>query len=105
MTTDDILTLIKEANDTFGDIAVKPTDNDMSYMKKTLLPILLNIPYNQVDATHNVSGIITPSAKYTTNYGISFKRLTCTGPYCPTITATMSDADRRKAKTTHSACK
>ena len=105
MTPDEILTVLKNATDNFGDISVKPTNNDMYCMNRTLLPILLKIPYNQVDATHNVSGIITPSAKYTTNYGISFKRLTCTGPYCPTITATMSDADRRKAKTTHSACK
>ena len=55
-----ILTVLKEATDTFGDIAEKPTDNFMSCMNITLLPILLKIPYNQVYANHNFSGIISP---------------------------------------------
>ena len=85
--------MLKEATDTFGDIAVKPTDADMSLMEKTLLPILLKIPYDRVEATHNLSGHIMPSSKYTTKYGTAFKRPTLPEPYCPTITVTMSDAD------------
>ena len=53
----------------------------MSLMEKKLLPILLKTPYNQVQATHNFSGLITPSAKYTTKYGTAFKRLTRPKPY------------------------
>ena len=71
-------------------------------MEKTFLPILLNILYNKVEATHNLSGIIATSAKYTTKYGTSFKRPTRPKPYIPTITATMSDAERHKAKATDS---
>ena len=93
MNTKYTLTALKEVTDTFGDIDMKPTDDDMYCMNITLLSILLNIPYNQVDATHNLSGLITPSAKYTTNYGMDFNRPTCPGPYFPTINATMYDAD------------
>ena len=63
MTPDKIITVLKVVNDNFGDIAVKPTNDDMSPIDKTLLLILLNIPYNQVEATHNLSGLITPSTK------------------------------------------
>ena len=55
--------VLKEATNTFGDIAVKLTDNNMSCMYRTILPILLKIPYGQLDATQNLSGLITTSAK------------------------------------------
>ena len=105
MTPDETITVLKEATDTFGDISVKPTDNDMSRMNKTLLPILLEIPDDQVDATHNLSGLITPSVKYTKKYGTAFKCSKRPKPYCTTITATMPDADQRKSKATHSSQK
>ena len=105
MTPDKILTVFKEATENFGDISVKPTDDVMSCTNRTLLPILLNIPYDQVDATHNLSGLIIPSAKYKTKYGTAFNRPTPPGPYCPTITTTISDTDRRKSKSTHSSRK
>ena len=105
MTTDEILTVLKEATDNFDDIAVKPTDDGMYHMNRTLLPILLKIPYDQVEATHNLSGFIALSAKYTTKYGMAFKRPTLPEPYCSTITDTMSDADQRKSEANHSACK
>ena len=63
MTPEDILMVLKEATNTFGDIAVKLTDNNMSCMYRTILPILLKIPYGQLDATQNLSGLITTSAK------------------------------------------
>ena len=93
MTSDEILTVIKEATGTFGNISVKPTNYGMSIMVKTILPILLKIPYDQVEATHNLSGLITPSTKYTTKYGTTFSLPKHLKPYCSTITATMSDAD------------
>ena len=64
-------------------------------MEKTLLTILLKIPYDQVEATHDLSGLIAPSNKYTTKYGTAFKRPKRPKPYCLTIIATMSDADQR----------
>ena len=105
MTPNKILTVFKEATKTFGDIAVKPTNNDLSCREKTLLPILLKIFYYQVETTHNLSGLIASSVKYTTKYGMAFKRPTRPKLYCPTTTATISDADQCKAKATHSASK
>ena len=66
MNPDEILTLLKEATNTVGDISVKSTNYGMSLMDKTLLRILLNIPYNQMEATHTLSGLVAPSGNYRT---------------------------------------
>ena len=97
--------VIKEATNTFGNIFVKPTNDDMPRMNQMILPILLNIPYDQVKTTHNLSGFISTSAKYIARYGTAFQLLTPPKPYIPTITATMSNAEQRKVEATHSACK
>ena len=65
MTPDNILTVLQEATGTFGEIAVKPTDNEMARMNRTFLLILLKTPYDQMDITHNLSGLTTPSVNYT----------------------------------------
>ena len=93
MTLEEILNVIKEATKCFGDIAVKTTNDDLSCMEKTLLTILFKIPYDQLEATHSLSDIIVTSAKYTKKYGAAFNRPTRPEPHCPTITATMFDAD------------
>ena len=93
MTPDGILSVLKEATNKFGEISVKPTDDDLSRIGKNLLQILIKIPYDQAEDTHNLSALIAPYAKYTTKYGTGFKLPTRPKPYCPTITATMSDAD------------
>ena len=105
MTPNEILTFIKEAIDTFGDIAAKLSDNYMSHINRNIFPILRKIPYYQVDTTHNLSGLISPSAKYTVNYGTAFQSPTRPKPYSPAITSTMSDAERRKDEATYSARK
>ena len=77
----------------------------MLRMNQRLLPILLKIPYDQVEATHNFSGLISPSAKYIAKYGTAFQSPTHPKPYRPTITSTIPNAKQRKAEATHSARK
>ena len=62
MTPDKILTVMNEATDTFGKNAEKPTNNEMLRINQTLLLIILKIPYDHVETTHNLSGLISPSA-------------------------------------------
>ena len=105
MTPEEILTVEKEATNTFGKIAAKPIGDDMPQLNQTLHKIILNIPYDQVKFTHNLSGLISPFDKYIAKYGTSFQRPKRPKPYSPTITATMSDEKFRKSKATHTACK
>jgi hypothetical protein len=46
MSPDAITLLLKEARDTFPPIKGKPTDNDLQSIRKKLLPILMEIPYD-----------------------------------------------------------
>ena len=105
MTPDKILTVLKEATNTFGNIAAKPTDDDMLHMNRTLLLILLKIPYNQFNNIHNFSGLVLPSDKYITKYGMVFQCATRPKPYTTTLSSTMSDAEQQKSEDTHSARK
>jgi hypothetical protein len=61
--------LFKEARDTFPPIKGKPTDNNLQSIRKKLLPILMEIPYNQLGGTHSLVGILTDAMRYATNHG------------------------------------
>ena len=105
MTPNKIFMVIKEATNTFVNFPTKPTNDDMLRMNRLLLLILLKIPYDQVKATHNVSGLFSPSSKYIKNYVTAFQRPTRPKPYSLTINATMSNNKRQKSEATHSARK
>jgi hypothetical protein len=75
MTPDAITLLFKEARDTFPPLKGKPTDNDLMSIGETLLPILMEIPYNQLGGVHSLMTILMDAARYTTDHGgRAFKR-------------------------------
>jgi hypothetical protein len=69
MTPDAITLLFKKASDTFPPIKVKPTDDDLQSIRKKLLPILMEIPYDQLGGTHPLVGILTDATRYAANHG------------------------------------
>jgi hypothetical protein len=69
MTPDAITLLFKEAHDTSPPIEGKPTDDYLQLIRENLLPILMEIPYNQLGGTHSLVGILTDAKRYTTNHG------------------------------------
>ncbi len=52
MTPEAITLLFKEARDTFPPFEGKPTDDDLLSIWEMLLPILMEIPYNQLKGVH-----------------------------------------------------
>jgi hypothetical protein len=64
-----ITLLFKEACDTFPPIEGKPTDNNLQSIRESLLPILMEIPYNQLGGIHSLVGILTEATRYTANHG------------------------------------
>jgi hypothetical protein len=64
-----ITLLFKEAHDTFPPIKGTPTDDDLQSMHKNLLPILMEIPYDQLGGTHSLVGILTDATRYAANHG------------------------------------
>jgi hypothetical protein len=64
-----ITLLFKEACDTFPPIKGKPTDDDLQSIRKNLLPILMEIPYDQLGGIHFLVGILTEATRYAANHG------------------------------------
>ncbi len=46
-------------------------DDDLTALRETLYPLLLAIPYNEA-GTHNLIGILEPTAAYTARVGNNF---------------------------------
>ena len=72
MTLEDVTTLFAEASGLFAAIVVQPTDTDLHELRKFLLPILPDIPYDLEEGKQNLVGIISDDTDYNTDYGISF---------------------------------
>jgi hypothetical protein len=88
MMPDAITLLFKEAHDTFYPIKGKPTDNNLQLIRKKLLPILMEIPHDQLRGTHSLVGILTDATRYAANHGGA----TFVPPLClPLYNATIAD--------------
>jgi hypothetical protein len=48
-------------------------DNLLS-IREMLIPILMDIPYNQLRGVHSLTGLLTDPARYAANYGATFVR-------------------------------
>jgi hypothetical protein len=64
MTPDTITRLFKEAYDTFPPLEGKPTDDNLLAIREALLPLLMVIPYDQLNGVHSLTAILTEAVKY-----------------------------------------
>ncbi len=69
MTPDAITLLFKEARDSFPPIKGKPTDDNLLSIRETLLPILMEIPYDQLGGIHSLTAILWDTVMYAANHG------------------------------------
>jgi hypothetical protein len=69
MTPNAITLLFREAHEAFPPFKGKPTDNDLMTIRETLLPILVEIPYNQLGGVHSLTAILTDPLRYAANHG------------------------------------
>ncbi len=44
-------------------------DNDLTIIRETLLPILMEIPYNQLGGVHSLTAILLDPVRYAFNHG------------------------------------
>jgi hypothetical protein len=75
MTPDAIMLLFKEARDAFPLFKGKPTDDNLLSIREMLLPILMEIPYNQLRGVHSFTALLTDPARYVANHGATFIHL------------------------------
>jgi hypothetical protein len=69
MTPNKITLLFKEARDAFPPFEGKPTDDNLLLIREMLLPILMEIPYDQLGGVHSLTSLFTDPARYATNHG------------------------------------
>jgi hypothetical protein len=74
MTPGAITCLFKEAYDAFPPLKGKSSNNDLLAIWETLLPLLMVIPYNQLNGVHSLTAILTEAVKYKTDHGAKFER-------------------------------
>ena len=75
MTPEVITFLFKEARDASPPLEGKPTDDDLLAIWETLLPLLMEIPYDLLGGVHSLTAIITDGVRYAADHGgKAFKR-------------------------------
>ncbi len=69
MTPDAITLLFKEARDTFPPIEGKPSGNNLLLLRETLLPILMEIPFDQLGGFRSLMAILMDPTRYAADHG------------------------------------
>jgi hypothetical protein len=59
MTPNAIMLLFREVREAFPPFKGKPTDNNLTAIRDMLLPILMEIPYDQLGGVHSLTVILT----------------------------------------------
>ncbi len=77
MTPDGITCLFREAHDSFPSLEGKPSNNNLLAIQATLLPLLMGIPYDQLNGVHSLTSILTQAVKYKADHGTKSVCLAC----------------------------
>ncbi len=67
-----ITCLFKEAHDTFPPLKGKLSNYDLLAIQESLLPLLMVIPYNQLNRVHSLTAILNKIIKYKAHHGAKF---------------------------------
>jgi hypothetical protein len=104
MTPNAITLLFKEARDAFPPLEGKPTDDNLLLIRETLLPILMEIPYDQLGGVHSLTAIITDGVRYTADHsGNAFRRPARLPLYDGSIADDATTVVRVRAEAAHKA--
>ncbi len=69
MTPKAITLLFREACEAFPPLEGKPSNNDLTTIRETLLPILMEIPYDQLGGVHSLTATLTEPGRYAADHG------------------------------------
>jgi hypothetical protein len=102
----DVITLLfKEACDTFPPIKGKPSDNNLLLVRETLLPILMEIPFDQLGGVHSLTAILMDPTRYVTNHGgTTFIHPVCLPLYNGSIADDATTVICIRVESAHQAC-
>ena len=69
MTPKAITLLFRETSKVFPPLEGKPSGDNLTTIRETLLPILMEIPYDQLGGVHSLTAILTEPARYAIDHG------------------------------------
>jgi hypothetical protein len=98
-----IMLLFKEARDAVPPFEGKPMDDNLLLIREALLPILMEIPYKQLEGVHSLMGLLTDPARYATNHGTTFVHPVCLPLYNGTIANDATTVVRIHMESAHKA--
>ncbi len=99
-----ITLLFKEARDAFPPLEGKPTNDNLLSIREMLLPILMEIPYDQLWGVYSLTAIITDGVRYAADHGgNAFRRPACLPLYDNNITDDATTVIRIRAEAAHKA--
>ena len=87
----------------FEPIVGQPSNTDLTRIREVVAPLLLQIPYNETGAVHNLIGLIRPEAAYITRYGAAFPKPTRVGSYDASIDDSATAVFRARTEAAHKA--
>ena len=85
MTQEEIVAKFAHDLDNFEPIDRQPFDTDLTRLREAIAPLLLQIPYDETGAFHNLIVLIRPEAVYIARYSEAFPKPTRVRAYDATI--------------------
>ena len=85
MTPEEIVAKFAHSLDQFEPVAGQPSNSDLTIIREVVAPLLLQIPYDEMGAVHNLIGLIRTEAAYIARYGAAFPEPARVGAYNPSI--------------------
>ena len=85
MTPEDIVAEFVHSLNQFEPIAGQPSNSNLTIIREAVAPLLLQIPYDEMGAVHNLIGLIRPEAAYVARYCAAFPKPARVRAYDPSI--------------------
>ena len=103
MTPEEIVDKFSHSLDNFKPIDGQPSDTDLTILREAVAPLLLQIPYDETGAVHDLIVLIRPEAAYAARYGEAFPDTTKVGAYGSTIYNDATSVVRARSEADHKA--
>ena len=103
MTSEEIVAKFAHSLNNFEPIDGQPSDTDLTRLLEAVAPLLLQIPYDETVAVHNLAGPIRPEAAYFSRCGKAFPEPTRVRAYDSTIDNDATAVVRARSEAAHKA--
>ena len=103
MTLEEIVAKFAHSLDNFEPIDGQNSDSDLTRLRESVAPLLLQIPYNDTGAVQNLIGLIRTEADYVACFREVFTDPTRVGAYDKNIDNDATAVVRARSKAAHKA--